>query len=93
MAINILYISVLSSKRILDYLYDTSKKKPMYSIQKFHRLLVEGLTHNHAVVKVLSAIPVSPNHRKKLWHSIVHIENDVEYKTIPVLNFNIIKIV
>ena len=86
-----LYISVLSSKRILDYLYNTSQRKPMYSIQKFHRLLVEGLKHNQADVKVLSAIPVSPMHKKKLWRSITHIENEVEYKTVPFLNFNIIK--
>ena len=63
----------------------------MYSIQKFHRLLVEGLKHNQAEVKVLSSIPVSPTHKKKLWYSITHIENEVEYKTIPFLNFSIIK--
>lgn len=91
MAIKVLYISGLSSKRILDYLYNTSQRKPMYSIQKFHRLLLEGLKHNHADVKVLSSIPVSPTHKKKLWHSITNIENGVEYKTIPFLNFSIIK--
>ena len=88
----ILYISTLTSTKVLDYLYSTSLKKPMYSIQKFHRLLAEGLANNNVQVKVLSAIPTSPlSHKRKFWNIQTHSENRIDYKIIPFININIIR--
>ena len=52
----ILYTSAVCSVRLLDWLYKTSVKKPMYSIQKFHRLLLKGFVANHIDVQTLTTI-------------------------------------
>lgn len=89
---DILYCSTLVSKRILDKLYEESKIKPLYSIQKFHRLVVEGLVSNNQKVEVLSSMPVSPQSQtRKIWF----IKNDfscgIKYSYIPFFNIRILR--
>lgn len=88
----ILFVSCHTSKRILDYLYETSLIKPLYSIQKFHRLLLEGIIKNGNNVTALSAIPVSTaNHHQKFWKAFNDVENGIKYHSIPFLNLKIIR--
>lgn len=88
----ILYVSSLSSKAILHYLYSTSEIKPAYSIQKFHRLLAIGMVKNNAEVHVLSALPVSTtNHKRKFWGSRTESEDGITYKSIPFANLKVIR--
>lgn len=87
-----LYISCLSSKAGLDYLYRTSIIKPVYSIQKFHRLLATGMVKNDVEVCVLSALPVSTtNHQRKLWGGKTEVEDNVTYKSIPFVNIKVVR--
>ncbi|KAA2325167.1 hypothetical protein, partial [Bacteroides caccae] len=54
----ILYLSALSSQRLIDGLYQQNKVDPGFAVQKFNRLLVSGLIENLVEVTVLSAPPV-----------------------------------
>lgn len=88
----ILYVSSVCSERLLDILYRTSTIKPMYSIQKFHRLVLRGFVANHAAVQTLSAIPVSfRNHKKKFWNVASEVEDGVVYKYVPFFNAPVIR--
>ena len=88
----ILYVSSVCSKRLLDLLYKTSLIKPMYSVQKFHRLVLKGFVSNHAEVQTLSAIPVSfRNHRKKFWNVVSEVEDGVVYRYVPFFNVPVIR--
>lgn len=88
----ILYSSSTCSNRVLNYLYNTSVKKPMYSIQKFHWLLLKGFVANQVDVYTLSSIPVSlKNHKRKIWKVASEIEDGIHYKYVPFLNFPFIR--
>ena len=88
----ILYVSSVCSERLLDILYRTSTIKPMYSIQKFHRLVLRGFVANHAAVQTLSAIPVSfRNYKKKFWNVASEVEDGVVYKYVPFFNAPVIR--
>ena len=90
---NILYISTLASQKVLNDLYNTSKIKPMYSIQKFHRLIVEGFTKSSHNVIALSTIPVSTiNHSQKIWFlNSETINNKLKYVYIPFINIVLLR--
>lgn len=84
----ILYSSTVCSNKLLTHLYNTSTKKPMYSIQKFHRLLLKGFIRNGVDVQTLSAIPISSqNHTKKVWMIDSDVEDGIYYKYIPFINY------
>ena len=88
----ILYSSSVCSNNLLNYLYNTSTKKPMYSIQKFHWLLLKGFVKNDVDVQTVSAIPISSkNHKRKIWKVASEIEDGIHYKYIPFLNFPFIR--
>ena len=88
----ILYSSSVCSNKLLNYLYNTSTKKPMYSIQKFHWLLLKGFVKNDVDVQTLSAISISSqNHKRKIWKIVSEIEDRIHYKYIPFLNIPFIR--
>lgn len=88
----VLYVSTVCSIRLLDRLYKTSVRKPMYSIQKFHRLVLKGLVSNQVKVQTLTTIPVnSRNHKKKLWNVKIETEDGVNYKYVPFVNLTGLK--
>lgn len=88
----ILYISACCSSRKMQEIYDSSKVKPMYSIQKFHRLVMNGLVRNQVDVTALSAQPISSiNNDKIFWKAESEMENGVEYMHIPFLNLPIFR--
>lgn len=88
----ILYSSSVCSNKLLNYLYNTSTKKPMYSIQKFHWLLLKGFITNQVDVYTLSSIPISSkNHKRKIWKIASEKEDRIHYKYIPFLNFPFVR--
>ena len=88
----ILYVSSLVSPKCLDDIYISSGIKPLYSIQKFHRLIVEGLYRNVEQVQVLSCMPISSqNNQKRIWNTKDDIDKGVEYHYIPFFNLKIIR--
>ena len=88
----VLYVSTVCSLGLLDWLYRTSVSKPMYSIQKFHRLVLKGLVANQVQVQTLTAIPVNTsNHCKKIWSAKNEAEDGINYKYIPFINLTGLK--
>jgi len=89
---SILYISSLCSDRLINYIHSTSKIKPLYSVQKFHHLLANGLVENHIEVTSITAIPVSSaHHSKRYWGFKKEIENDIRFIYLPFLNLPFIR--
>lgn len=91
--LKILYLSTLCSENLFDYLFKTSKIKPTISIQKFHRLFVNGLMGTKKVnVRTLSIIPLSrKSHKKILWNRKKETENNVAYSYLPTINIAVLK--
>lgn len=88
----ILYVSSLVSPKCMKDIYISSRIKPLFSIQKFHRLTVEGLYRNTTQVQVLSCMPVSSqNNKKRIWNTKSDIDKGVEYHYIPFINLKIIR--
>lgn len=89
---NILYVSSLCSPIMFDKLFATAKSKPGIAIQKFHRLLVEGLNENGAEVKCLSALSVNrSSHRKIIWSEKSEDVGGVTYQYVSFLNLPVLR--
>lgn len=83
-----LYVSALSSERLIREIHEHTGSNPGYAIQKFSRLLVKGFVANRVEISTLSAIPVtSKSWKKRLWRVKCEIENGIEYNYISFLNF------
>lgn len=85
----LLYISALSSSRLINEIYKKSGKNPGFAVQKFSRLLVKGLMANGADVVALSNPPATEDRRKVSYGK--ETEEGVHYKYIPFLNVALLK--
>lgn len=85
----LLYISALSSSRLISEIYKKSGKNPGFAVQKFSRLLVKGLIANGADVVALSNPPATEDRRKVSYGK--ETEEGVQYKYIPYLNVALLK--
>ena len=85
----LLYISALSSSRLINEIYKKSGKNPGFAVQKFSRLLVKGLIANGADVVALSNPPATEDRRKVSYGK--ETEEGVHYKYIPFLNVALLK--
>ncbi len=90
MKCKILYISSLSSNRVISEIYKSSSKNPGFAIQKFSRLLAQGFVENGVQVEVLSTIPIEGDYNKVAYEK-QEIENSIKFHYIPFLNIPIIK--
>lgn len=88
----IIYVSSLVSKKKINNIIENSKSKPLQSIQKFHRLICEGLVRNGAKVETMSAIPISRKISKKtIWFEKKEYENGVKYNYLPFINIKLLR--
>lgn len=84
---SVLYLSALSSPKLIDELYNNNKKDPGFAVQKFNRLLAGGLVKNEEEVTVLSAPPVGRHNSSKLfWHRGQELEGDITYHYLNFIN-------
>lgn len=86
----LLYISALSSSRLISEIYKKSGKNPGFAVQKFSRLLVKGLIANGADVVALSNPPFPAGSKRRISLDS-ETEEGVHYKYIPFLNVSILK--
>ena len=87
-----LYISALSSERIIQLIHKQTGTNPGYAVQKFSRLLLKGFVSNGADIATLSAIPISSKIWKKcVWNEKSEIENGVKYNYIPFFNIPLLR--
>lgn len=76
----VLYISTLSSKRLVDNLFQETKINPGFAIQKFNRLIATGLIDNGIQIRTCSGIPVSSKRsKKKIWWEKNEVEDGIQY--------------
>lgn len=76
----ILYCSSVCSGKMLEYLFNTSRTKPLFSIQKFHGLLTEGIATNGVEITALSSIPVTrTGHRRIWWNAATEYQHNVKF--------------
>lgn len=90
----ILYVSSVCSPKILDTIFDSSIIKPGQAVQKFHRLLIEGLSKHKTIcqVEVLSSLPVTPKgNPKRFWNLPNEYWKEIRFQYIPFINLPIIK--
>lgn len=82
----ILYISGLCSPYRVTQIYEKTGKNPGFAMQKFNRLVAEGLDKNGCQVSTLSAPPISSSYPKKffLWRN--DNINNIKYHYIPFIN-------
>lgn len=86
------YVSSLASKDKINYIINNSSSKPLQSIQRYHRLLCEGLVDNNIDVHTISALPISNKiSSKKFWKYEKENINGVKYNYIPFINIPIFR--
>lgn len=89
---NILFVSTACSNQFLQILYEIGKLKPMYSIQKFHKLLMLGFIANGASVDTITSIPCSRRHYTKyFFFKKSEKEDEIYYHYSPCINLKLIK--
>ncbi len=90
----ILYVSTLCSPKMVDYLLKTASRKPVQSIQKFSRLLVEGFAKSDENCKVgtLTSVPViHSSHSRRIWFLPSENVNRVKYSYAHMVNLPFLK--
>lgn len=93
---NILYASCLCSKSKYKMLFEGSANKPGQQVQKYHRLIVEGLAQNNIdIVETITALPITrTNCRKKYIHEKNEIDEtyqNLKYNYLPIVNIPLLK--
>ena len=68
--ISVVYVSSVTSEDVMNRIIDNSKRKPLQSIQKFHRLICEGIANNEHNIETISNTYV----KKYIKKNILEIE-------------------
>lgn len=90
--LKILYLSALSSERLINDIYAKTENNPGFAVQKFSRLLVSGLSKNGVNISTLTSPPVNKRYSKKIFISLsAEVEDGIEYNYIPILQLPILK--
>jgi glycosyltransferase involved in cell wall biosynthesis len=88
----ILFLSALSSNRMIEQLHKQSGKDPGFAVQKFNRLFALGLKDNGIDITVLSAPPVGRHNSKKVWWKAEdETEHGLVYHYLPFINLPVLR--
>lgn len=88
---HILYCSALCSKEAIKLVYnDFGKILDGHTIQKYHRLFVDGFVKNNCITDTISSIPIKRS-KRLIYRISRHKENGVIYNFLPVISIPIIK--
>lgn len=88
----LLFLSALSSNRLIEELHRQSGRDPGYAAQKFNRLLAKGLYNNGVELTILSAPPVGRHNSRKLWWNANEEEEaGLVYYYLPFLNLPVVR--
>ena len=92
---NILYASNICADKDFKKIYDMCNPKPLQSIQKFNKLLCEGLTSIDDVnVNIITSAPVNRKMCNKIfWKSKTEKEGKIQYNYCTMINLPIIKFI
>ena len=88
----LLFLSALSSNRLIEQLHKQSGLDPGFAAQKFNRLLSRGLLNNGVEMVILSAPPIGRHNSRKLWWGAKNEEESgLVYHYLPFLNLPVIR--
>ncbi|MDE7381501.1 MAG: glycosyltransferase [Muribaculaceae bacterium] len=87
----ILYISALAAPEVQEDIFRRSGVNPGFAMQKFNRLLAEGLAANHAEVTALSSPPVVPGSLKRCENFKNSEHGGVRYIHLPIIDFPVFR--
>lgn len=88
----LLFLSALSSNRLIEQLHKQSGLDPGFAAQKFNRLLARGLSGNGAEITILSAPPIGRHNSRKLWWGANNEEEaGLVYHYLPFLNLPVVR--
>lgn len=83
----ILYISNLSSRIVIGSIYKQSGMNPGFAVQKFSRLIAEGISNNGISITALSTPPINRKNCKSLLRRFKNeTYKGVKYHYIPIVN-------
>jgi glycosyltransferase involved in cell wall biosynthesis len=88
--LHVIYISGVVSNRLFGFLFDLMKEKPSVAPQKFHYLLLTGMTNFCNSISAVSIIPL----KSSFWDFKIlkrDRENKVDFFYLPVISFGLIK--
>ena len=88
---DIIYSSFLCSRRLLQVFFEKGNKKPIYSVQKFHRLLATGLVENGANLDTVTTMPYPKGVYGKRIFEPDEVEDGINYHYVRTLDFPVIK--
>lgn len=90
--IKLLFLSALSSNRMVEQLQKQSGKDPGFAAQKFNRLLAKGFCGNGVDLTILSAPPVGRHNSKKIWWKAgEEVESGLAYHYLSFLNLPVLR--
>ena len=88
----ILYISALSSEKLIQSIYERTGNNPGFAVQKFSRLLVKGLNANGCQTIAFTNPPIVRGVMPDLFVCLgKEEEKGVKYKYIPFINLPMLK--
>lgn len=88
----IIYASCLMTEKKSKKTFDNSTDYDGFQVQKFHRLLVDGLKLNNSKVEALTVLPVTRNNvRKKIFLGEKEYTQGVTYHYPFIVNLPVIK--
>ena len=87
---NIIFASVQCSKNKFKELFHESKEKPGQQVQKYDRLLAEGLAIQDGVeVHAVTSLPITQgNYAGKRLHASEEIQENIHYNYLKVINIH-----
>lgn len=88
----LLYVSRVMSNNMFDELFQASIKKPQQQDQKYHSMLVSGLSSLNGELDVLSARPINQTYLKQFYvKRNVETVDQVHYHYLPFINRKILR--
>lgn len=91
--LEIIYASFHCSEKMFKQVFENSKQKPGQAVQKYNRLLAEGLARQKDTsVTVVCEMPITENNYcKRIYYKGEEENNKVRYIYIPLFNMHRIK--
>ena len=91
--LNVIYASFHCSEQMFERVFRGSKQKPGQAVQKYNRLMAEGLAKQKGCsVTVVSEMPITEeNYEKKIFRRVKEENRGVHYIYIPLVNKHRIK--
>lgn len=88
----VVYASSACSRRRFLELFPVWETMPGQQVQKYHRMMLEGIVRNAVPVVALTGLPITrSNHPARLVWGSADEENGVRYEYLPIVNIPVVK--